>query len=76
MAENKNSIHEFLQFLKLGFGTDAHDKNLEAVSVMTLHASKGLEFECVFIPGCEKGLLPYNLYKNEVDVEEEKRLFM
>jgi superfamily I DNA/RNA helicase len=41
---------------------------------MTLHASKGLEFECVFIPGCEKGLLPYNLYKTEVDEEEEKRL--
>jgi superfamily I DNA/RNA helicase len=47
---------------------------MEAVSVMTLHASKGLEFECVFIPGCEKGLLPYNLYKTEVDEEEEKRL--
>jgi len=68
------SAEDFVQFLKLGSGTDTHDKTLEAVSVMTLHASKGLEFECVFIPGCEEGLLPYNLYKNEVDVEEEKRL--
>jgi uncharacterized protein (TIGR00375 family) len=74
LAEGKSGITEFLQFLKLGTGTDVHDKNLEAVSVMTLHASKGLEFECVFIPGCENGLLPYNLYKPEVDADEEKRL--
>ena len=74
LAGERKSADEFVQFLKLGTGTDTHDKNLEAVSVMTLHASKGLEFECVFIPGCEEGLLPYNLYKSEVDVEEEKRL--
>ena len=74
LAKGTKSISEFLQFLKLGIGTDAHNTNLETVSVMTLHASKGLEFECVFIPGCEEGLLPYNLYKTKVDEEEEKRL--
>ncbi|SHF38255.1 TIGR00375 family protein [Mariniphaga anaerophila] len=74
LSEKMNSADELIQFLKLGAGSDTHDKNLEAVSVMTLHASKGLEFECVFIPGCEDGLLPYNLYKKEVDEEEEKRL--
>ena len=74
LAGEMKSVEQFVQFLKLGSGTDTHNKNLEAVSVMTLHASKGLEFECVFIPGCEEGLLPYNLYKNQVDVEEEKRL--
>ena len=74
LADEMKLADEFVQLLKTGTGTDTHDKNLEAVSVMTLHASKGLEFECVFIPGCEEGLLPYNLYKNEVDVEEEKRL--
>ncbi len=74
LANDIKSVDEFVQFIKLGLGNDTHDKNLEAVSVMTLHASKGLEFECVFIPGCEEGLLPYNLYKKEVDEEEEKRL--
>ena len=74
LANEMKSADEFLQLLKLGTGTDTHNKNLEAVSVMTLHASKGQEFECIFIPGCEEGLLPYNLYKKEVDVEEEKRL--
>jgi superfamily I DNA/RNA helicase len=73
LAGEMKNLNEFLDFLALGLGTDTH-RQMEAVSVMTLHASKGLEFECVFIPGCEKGLLPYNLYKTEVDEEEEKRL--
>ena len=42
---------------------------------MTLHAAKGLEFTCVFINGCEDGLLPYSLYSNQRSViEEERRL--
>jgi len=74
IADENNDFSNFIRLVKLGVGADLHNKNLEAVSVMTLHASKGLEFECVFIPGCEDGLLPYNLYKQEVDLEEEKRL--
>jgi superfamily I DNA/RNA helicase len=74
LAESMEDLGEFVSFLKLGSGADIHQKHLEAVSLMTLHASKGLEFECVFILGCENGLLPYNLYKTEVDEEEEKRL--
>jgi DNA helicase II / ATP-dependent DNA helicase PcrA len=73
LAGEMKNLNKFLDLLALGSGTDTH-RRLEAVSVMTLHASKGLEFECVFIPGCEQGLLPYNLYKSEVDTEEEKRL--
>ncbi|NLH53751.1 MAG: ATP-dependent helicase, partial [Bacteroidales bacterium] len=43
--------------------------------VMTLHASKGLEFDHVFIAGCEDGLIPYTLFDSQVsDIEEEKRL--
>jgi len=42
---------------------------------MTLHASKGLEFDAVFIPGCEQGLLPYALFANQQsDIAEEQRL--
>lgn len=74
LAGEMDSLRAFLDFLALGAGADMHNRRMEAVSLMTLHASKGLEFECVFIPGCEKGLLPYNLYKTEVDVDEEKRL--
>jgi superfamily I DNA/RNA helicase len=43
---------------------------------MSLHAAKGLEFACVFIAGCEEGLLPYSLFEGRgTDPEEERRLF-
>lgn len=74
LATEMGNLQELLAYVRLGAGSDAYSKNLEAVSLMTLHASKGLEFECVFIPGCENGLLPYNLFQKEVDVDEEKRL--
>lgn len=74
LAAGYNNLQPFLEFLSLGSGADTHFRQMEAVSLMTLHASKGLEFGCVFIPGCEEGLIPYNLYKTDVDREEEKRL--
>ncbi len=44
----------------------------DAISLMTLHRSKGLEFPVVFLAGCEEGLLPYD---RSEDPEEERRLF-
>jgi len=59
----------------LGKEQDLLNEQTEAVPLMTLHAAKGLEFKCVFITGCENGLIPYHLYPNQaVDHEEEKRL--
>ena len=74
IADELKYAADFLRHINLGSGIDTHKKNLEAVSIMTLHASKGLEFECVFIPGCEDGLIPYKLYNRNSDIEEEKRL--
>ncbi len=51
------------------------DINIEKVSFLTLHASKGLEFPVVFILGCEDNLLPLNLEGLSSDLEEERRLF-
>ncbi len=73
--EYGDKIDEFLKFTVLGKGIDTFKPTIENVALMTLHASKGLEFDCVFIAGCEEGLLPYNLYKScKSDINEERRL--
>jgi superfamily I DNA/RNA helicase len=58
-------------------GVDDYDSRAEAVSIMTIHASKGLEFKTVFIPGCEEGIIPFEVFgkKNTAELAEEERLF-
>jgi len=59
-------------------GGDSKEKKLaqDAVILMSLHSSKGLEFPQVFLPGCEEGLLPHKKSVSEhLDVDEERRLF-
>ncbi len=69
-----SNITEFLEYVSLVEARD--DKNLqEAVSVMTVHGSKGLEFDMVFLPGLEDGIFPSNKSIDErKGVEEERRL--
>ncbi|MCP5051321.1 MAG: UvrD-helicase domain-containing protein [bacterium] len=70
-----SDLEGFLRFVVLGRGVDTYRRELESVTLMTLHAAKGLEFKAVFIVGCEEGLLPYSLFKGRVsDREEERRL--
>lgn len=56
-------------------GDDENDKG--KVNLMTIHASKGLEFPVVFIAGAEEGLIPHqrSVDENSGNVEEERRLF-
>ena len=51
------------------------DQNLNVVSLMTMHAAKGLEFPCVFIVGVEEDILPHKTSIDEGTIEEERRLF-
>jgi len=76
LADNvNNSYDEFLKFTYLGTSIDMYDPDTEQVSVMSMHASKGLEFQTVFITGCEDGLIPYSFFESQTtDIEEEKRL--
>lgn len=70
------SLLEYLQSVALYSDTDAYDPNAPKVSLMTLHAAKGLEFDCVFIIGLENGILPHERSQNSADeMEEERRLF-
>ncbi len=54
---------------------DFFDPRADAVALLTMHMAKGLEFACVFIAGCEDGLVPCTIMKDGVDLEEERRLF-
>jgi superfamily I DNA/RNA helicase len=53
------SLGEFLRRLDLERYEDSHDPRADKVTLMTLHAAKGLEFGVVFLVGCEAGVLPY-----------------
>jgi superfamily I DNA/RNA helicase len=65
----------FLEAQALQRESDFYDPRADRVTLMTLHAAKGLEFPVVFITGCEEGLLPYVATGKTTDIEEERRLF-
>ncbi|HZE33285.1 MAG TPA: ATP-dependent helicase, partial [Actinoallomurus sp.] len=66
-------LEAFLGELALGAEVDAFDPRADRIALLTMHASKGLEFPVVFIVGCEDGLLPLRL--PDTDEAEERRLF-
>ena len=71
---------DFLATLALHTDTDAYAVRAEKVSLMTMHAAKGLEFPVIFISGCEQGFIPFQPPSGEGeltkrDIEEERRLF-
>ena len=66
----------FLQQVALVADVDHHDPDAYAVTLMTLHNAKGLEFPVVFISGLEDGLFPLaRAYDDPSELEEERRLF-
>ena len=66
----------FLQHVALITDVDRHDPDSDAVTLMTLHNAKGLEFPTVFIAGLEEGLFPLGrAYDEPSQLEEERRLF-
>jgi DNA helicase-2/ATP-dependent DNA helicase PcrA len=69
-------LETFLEEVSLLTDIDQWNDNQDVVTLMTLHAAKGLEFPVVFITGLEEGLFPLSrsLEKKE-DLEEERRLF-
>ncbi|MCQ2598404.1 MAG: UvrD-helicase domain-containing protein [Treponema sp.] len=77
--ENSNpSLYNYLNRITLLSRDDMNDENDKGkVNLMTIHASKGLEFPIVFIAGVEEGLIPHarSVEENGGDVEEERRLF-
>jgi DNA helicase-2/ATP-dependent DNA helicase PcrA len=71
-----DDLQRFRREVMLGEQIDTWDPRADRVSLLTLHAAKGLEFPVVFILGCEQGILPLVWPGSEPDaVEEERRLF-
>lgn len=69
-------LQKFLQELRLLIEADLYDPRGERIALMTLHASKGLEFPVVFVTGLEDGILPLFFGdKDKGDEAEERRLF-
>jgi superfamily I DNA/RNA helicase len=67
---------DFLAAVALHTDTDAYTPIVEKVSLMTMHAAKGLEFTVVFIAGCEQGFIPFEPPgREQADMAEERRLF-
>jgi DNA helicase-2/ATP-dependent DNA helicase PcrA len=74
--EDYESLRAFLEHVALVMDADKNE-DLDAVSLMTLHSAKGLEFETVFLPGWEEGLFPHQRALDEggrSGLEEERRL--
>jgi DNA helicase II / ATP-dependent DNA helicase PcrA len=75
-ARNRGSVQDFLDELSLNRERQEDKKDEGAgLTLITLHAAKGLEFPHVFLIGAEDGLLPHERSKSEGTVDEERRLF-
>jgi len=75
--EEFETLGGFLEHVSLVMERDSGDGSDDAVSIMTLHAAKGLEFDTVFLPGWEEGLFPHQRSLDESGksgLEEERRL--
>ena len=70
-----NNISDFLEEISLVADIEEHKQQEDAVTLMTLHSAKGLEFKVVFIVGMEDGIFPHqNSFTEPGGLEEERRL--
>lgn len=70
-----NSLPDFVEWVTLRTDMDTVAEDGEAITMMTIHAAKGLEFDCVFVAGMEESLFPHgNLSQDSQGLEEERRL--
>ena len=70
-----DALDRLLEETALVADQDAYEGEADAVTLITLHAAKGLEFPVVFIAGLEEGLFPHNrALDDEKELEEERRL--
>jgi len=72
---NENAgLNDYLQSVTLVSDIDSYNEEDDCVTIATVHASKGLEFKCVFVIGLEEGIFPLMRQDSDCDLEEERRL--
>ncbi|MBI5622820.1 MAG: UvrD-helicase domain-containing protein [Elusimicrobia bacterium] len=67
-------LSRYMEEVALQSGADSYDETVPAVTLMTVHLAKGLEFPVVFLTGLEEGLFPIGSNATPADLEEERRL--
>ncbi|HBE69354.1 MAG TPA: AAA family ATPase [Planctomycetaceae bacterium] len=74
-ADDKPAIEAFLEFAALQADSDKFNAGADCVTLMTLHAAKGLEFGAVYVLAVEENILPHSRSKDDpMEIEEERRL--
>lgn len=69
------NLSDFLEEISLVADISEHKEEKDAVTLMTIHSAKGLEFDCVFLCGMEEGIFPHqNSFGSDAEIEEERRL--
>lgn len=69
------NLSDFLEEISLVADISEHKEEEDAVTLMTIHSAKGLEFDCVFLCGMEEGIFPHqNSFGSDAEIEEERRL--
>ncbi|MGB9839267.1 DNA helicase PcrA [Thermovenabulum sp.] len=75
LRNSEGTLEEFLSEIALYSDLDKYSDEEDAVTLMTLHSAKGLEFPVVFLAGLEEGIFPhYKSLFNTAELEEERRL--
>ncbi|GAB4297980.1 MAG: 3'-5' exonuclease [Ignavibacteriaceae bacterium] len=72
----ENSLEDYLEQVSLISDIDTYNEKKNAVTLMTVHSAKGLEFPVVFVTGCEEDIFPLsNKFSTDATLDEERRLF-
>ncbi len=75
IPQDDDVLGEFLSQVSLVSDIDSYTEDSDALTLMTLHSAKGLEFDTVFLPGLEEGIFPHNRsIDSPSEMEEERRL--
>lgn len=75
VAQRYQNVNDFLEGVALISDLDSYNEGADALTLMTIHSAKGLEFPVVFVIGMEEGLFPHNQsLTDQSELEEERRL--